>query len=310
MNRRTLAVAALLVLAGRAQAQVNPPSAVVPNETQVEARDCVVQLIQDVKIPSQVEGLLVQLDVDDGAMVEAEQVIGMVDGRQAALTKAFKEAEARVAEIEANNDVNVRNAIDTARIEETESQQFEILYNKNAAPFLDWQKQKLEASRAKLSIELATLQQSQAKAELAAKQAELNLAELEIARRQIIAPFRGVIVKVSAHKGEWVQSGAPIAQLVSLEKLRIHGDVDGRRTSGQSVVGAPVEVRIQVTDRREETFRAKIGYVSSMMNFTDQKFPVWAEIENRIENGDWVVKPGMRARLVIYPKQELALKPQ
>ena len=274
----------------------------------VEAKDVVAKLILDVKIPSQVEGLLIRLDIDDGSMVKADQTIGLVDARQAEFTKALKEFEARVKEIEANNDVNVRNAVETARIEENEAQKFKVLSEKNAVPFLDFQKQLLEASRAKLSIELAKLQQEQAKAEFAAKEAELKLAELEVARRQIIAPFAGVIVKLTAQQGEWVQAGAPIAQLVSLEKLRIHGDVDGHIVSGQSVMGAPVEVVVQVTDKRTETFRGKIGFVSPVISFTDQKYPVWAEIENRFENNDWVVKPGMKAKMVISPKAELALQ--
>ncbi len=270
---------------------------------------CQVGLIHDVDIPAQVEGLLVDLQIDDGVRVSKGATIAVIDDRQAMLTLKLKRAEEAVAKLEAENDVNIRNAIATEGVKLAQAESTQQLFNQNAAKLTDLQEKKLEAQRATLSIELSKLQQQQAKGEAGAKSAERELAELEVARRQIICPFDGIIVEKFVQRGEWVQAGSKIARLVSHDKLRIEGTLDTSLFTAQAVMGAPVDVVVDITKNRQVTLRSKISFVRSEINPSSRSCPVRCEIDNQIEDGDYLIRPGMYAHMTIYPKTEVARQP-
>src|SRR5690606_2305810 len=102
-----------------------------------------------------------------------------------------------------------------------------------------WEMEKkiLEADTATLRIELAELQENVAKVQYIAKRTERELAEHELDRRKIVAPFAGFIENRIAQLGEWVQPGSPVLQLVQLDKLRVEGDIDALQHAGQLARG-------------------------------------------------------------------------
>ena len=72
----------------------------------------------------------------------------------------------------------------------------------------------------------------------------------------------------------------------------------------QAVAGQPVEVRLPDV---AEPMVGRISYVSPLIQATGD-YRVWCEIENRKENGHWVMLPGMDAEMTIQlKKQQLAL---
>lgn len=235
----------------------------------------------------------------------------VIDDTQAKLTLAFKQAEEREAELNASNDVNYRDAVNSARSAKAEAEAYKELRKEGATPYWEMEKKILEADRAELRIELAKSQQDIAKVQYIAKRTERELAEHELTRRRVVAPFGGFIEARIAQLGEWVQPGSPVLQLVQLDALRIEGDIDALRYPGQVTLGTPAKVLIYANADRNQAdpataikLEGTIGFVSSEIDLNN-RYRIWVEVQNERRGDDWVIKPGMEADITIYPRSSI-----
>jgi multidrug efflux pump subunit AcrA (membrane-fusion protein) len=113
----------------------------------------------------------------------------------------------------------------------------------------------------------------------------------------VTAPATGFIEARIAQLGEWVQPGTPIATLIQMDRLRVEGDIDALRYKVRQ--GTPVQVTIYSETENVIKVDGKLGYVSMEIDLNN-RHRVWVEIQNyRNDDEDWVIKPGMRAEIVI-----------
>jgi len=278
-----------------------------PASNELRAENCIVKTIQNIRVPAGAEGRITQMLITEGANVAAGELLALIDDTQAKLALNLRKAEEREAELNALNDVNLRDAKNSERSAKAEAEAYKELRREGAVPYWEMEKKILEADRATLRIELAQLQEDVAKVQYVAKRSERELAEHELSRRQIVAPFAGFIENRVAQLGEWVQAGSPIIQLVQLDKLRVEGDIDALRNPGQITRGTPAKVMIHANTRRSEgasadaiTLDAKVGFVSSEIDL-NHRYRIWVEIDNQQIGEDWVFKPGMEADIVVFP---------
>ncbi len=296
---------------GRPQAApTNAPS----SSSAVQAQNCLVKTIQNIRVPAGAEGRITEMLAVEGANVKAGDVLALIDDTQAQLALRLRQAEEREAELNALNDINYRNAVKSEQLAKAEAEAYKELRRQGATPRWEMEKKILEADTAGLRIELAELQENVAKVQYIAKRTERELAEHELARRKIVAPFAGYIENRISQLGEWVQAGSPVLQLVQLDKLRVEGDIDALQHAGQIVRGTPVKVYIytsrrasltsgtaNTTDTRDAVeIDGRIGFVSSEIDL-NHRHRIWVEIENQQIGEEWVFKPGMEADIVVYP---------
>lgn len=281
------------------------------NEIELRAENCFVKTIQSVRVPAIAEGQITEMLAVEGSNVSKGDLLAVLDDTQAKLALDLRRAEEREAELNALNDVNFRDAENTERSAKAEAEAYKELRRQGAVPYWEMEKKILEADRATLRIEVAQLQQDVAKVQYVAKRSERELAEYEVSRRQVLAPFGGFIENRKAQLGEWVQPGSPIVQLVQLDKLRVEGDIDALRYPGQITRGTPVKVMIYANSRRTETstsdavvVNAKIGFVSSEID-VNHRYRIWVEVENQQIGDEWVFKPGMEADIQVFPSRVL-----
>jgi multidrug resistance efflux pump len=274
---------------------------------ELRAENCIVKTIQNIRVPAGAEGRITQMLVTEGANVAAGDLLALIDDTQAKLSLNLRKAEEREAELNALNDVNLRDAKNSERSAKAEAEAYKELRREGAVPYWEMEKKILEADRATLRIELAQLQEDVAKVQYVAKRSERELAEHELSRRQIVAPFAGFIESRVAQLGEWVQAGSPIIQLIQLDKLRVEGDIDALQNPGQITRGTPAKVMIYANTKRSEgesadaiRLDAKVGFVSSEIDL-NHRYRIWVEIDNRQIGEDWVFKPGMEADIVVFP---------
>ncbi len=276
-------------------------------ELRAEAKNCMVKTIQNIRVPAGAEGRITEMMAIEGSNVNPGDVLALIDDTQAQLALRLRQAEERETELNALNDVNYRDAVNSEELAYAEAEAYKELRREGATPYWEMEKKILEADRAKLRIELAELQQNIAKVQYVAKRTERELAEHELTRRKVVAPFAGFIENRVAQLGEWVQPGSPILQLVQLDRLRVEGDIDAIEFPGQIARGTPAKVRIYTNARRSsgETdgaieIDARIGFVSSEIDLSHH-YRVWVEIDNQQVGEEWVFKPGMEADIVVYP---------
>ncbi len=302
-------LAALVALVSTAayrssEAQEDSPGNQIANQVVIET--CLVEYIEKTPIPARADGSLMDLKFNEGDIVSKGDLLATIDDTAARLAVEAKKAEHKEAMLNASNDVNIRNAKNTEKLARAELKSFEELLKQGAIPFWEMKKKEFEADRAVLSIELSEMEHKVAQVQMIAKRTELEMAEFELTKRQVTAPLTGQIEERVAQTGQWVQPGEPIATLIQMDKLRVAGDVKALDYPGLVRRGAPVEVKIFTQSDRDKSvnYSGKLGYVSLELNGRGECH-VWVEVENQKIGDDWLIKPGMRAEIVIQRTAEI-----
>jgi macrolide-specific efflux system membrane fusion protein len=98
--------------------------------------------------------------------------------------------------------------------------------------------------------------------------------------------------------GEWVEPGNEVLRLVRLDRLRIEGFLNASDFSPSEVSNRPVRVTVELARGRKETFQGKIVFVNPLVQ-AGGVYRVWAEVVNRMENNQWLLRPGLLAEMTI-----------
>jgi membrane fusion protein (multidrug efflux system) len=133
-------------------------------------------------------------------------------------------------------------------------------------------------------------------------QADLALARLE--RTRIKSPVSGILDDRLMDRGELAPPGAPVARVVSIDRVKITIYVP-ERYAGTVERGA--EVSFAVTSFPGETFAGKVSYVGAAVMTDNRSFPV----ELVVSNPGTRLKPEMIARATITqtsPREAILLE--
>ncbi len=91
-----------------------------------------------------------------------------------------------------------------------------------------------------------------------AAQAELDRANADVNRLELKAPFDGIVDNVAVERGEWVQTGAPVATILSLNPILVRAEVSevdvgsvapGSKATVTLVTGAKMEGVVRIVSR-------------------------------------------------------------
>lgn len=264
--------------------------------------DCIVEFISEyeVEVAAEEAGVVVMMDAREGMQVKEGDLLARINDSKSQMAKRVALAEHKVAETKASNDVNERYARAAAKVagKLVEVNQAANKNSPNTVTETEIAKLKLDEKRAILQIEQAQLEHEQDRLTAEAKQAEVEATEDDIQRRRIKAPLDGIVVKVTPHKGEWVNPGDPVVKIVRLDRLRVKGYLNVKDFAPSEVESRPVEVLVYLERGRREKFTGKVVFVDPSVE-SNGEYSVWAEVENRQKNESWVLRPGMSAELTI-----------
>ncbi len=256
-----------------------------------------VLLIDEASVSARDAGVVNEVLVRAGDMVEQGQVLVRMDDQLMAVQRDAAELEARVAELESQNDIDLRYARkseDVSRAELERMLQANRTYARSVSQS-ELAQTKLVAERSELAAEQAArdLETKNVTVDLRRKQVELWEHRLEMTR--IAAPMAGMVVEVIPHVGEWLQTGEPAVRMVRLDRLRIKGFVDGHQFD-RSLTGARATFKTSVPPRGENVeFVGKIVFVSPRVIPNSNQLEFWADIDNP----DFRLRPGAQGRLEI-----------
>ncbi|MEM7046146.1 MAG: efflux RND transporter periplasmic adaptor subunit [Pseudomonadota bacterium] len=120
--------------------------------------------------------------------------------------------------------------------------------------------------------------------------ADLRRAELAAQDRKVLAPTDGLIAKRHVELGQYINTSAPIADIVDNTSLRITGFVNERYV-GKIRLGSPVTVRLVDGN----AYDAIVSYVSPLAQDATRTF----EIEVIIDNAQGNLIGGLTARMSV-----------
>jgi multidrug efflux pump subunit AcrA (membrane-fusion protein) len=298
MHKATCAVAtiAIAICTARLFAQTN---AAAPVSDPVISG--LVKVADEIKLPGKEAGVLVQLGVQEGNLVHANQVIGKIDDSQPLMQKKAAAAAYAGAYNRWHEDVEIRFAQAQAAVAQADYEQM-VKSNEIAAKAIadtEVRGKKLDWDRAVLGIEKAKHDQIVASYEAMNKKAELDAADLAIQRRVITAPFDGVVEEIKRHQDEWVQPGDTILTLLRMDVMRVEGAVEQGKYDPHEIANCSASVEVEMARGRKATFQGRIIKVSSVVR-SDGVYNVRAEITNQQEHGNWLLRDGMPATMTIH----------
>ena len=290
----------LLTLVGALGSQINsspiPSSSINPT-----LNECIVKPKDEVDVPAQAAGVLVKLLVTEGEQVTTEQVLGEIDDTEPQMEKLLAELQKKKAQEEAENDVNIRFSQAAAAV-------YRASYNRkveanrrnpNTITDTELEETKLTWKKSQLATEQSKFEQTLAQMTSEEKSAEVRAAQTKIDRRQIKTPVTGKVVAIFKEQGEWVDPGVTILQIVGFSKLYIDGFLNASRYNPSDVSGKSVTVKIKLARGRSVSFNGKISYVSHLVQ-SGGDYLVRAEVSNRKEQNNWILRPGLIASMTIH----------
>jgi RND family efflux transporter MFP subunit len=262
-----------------------------------------VGLVYEAQVPAEEAGVLVKVNVREGHHLKAEQPLAKINDSQAVMQHRVATAEHKAAEEKASSTVDIRYAKAASEVAKAEWEKSRQANKKQPGTVSDIEveRQRLTYHRGLLEIERAQSEQVIARLTADAKKVEIDAAEEAIRRRVIRAPVDCVVVQVYLHEGEWVKPGDPVFHVMKLDKLQVEGDIEFARFSPSQIIDKPVTVEATLQERKV-TFEGRIIFVKPLLDPSGKRFQVQAEVENRQENGHWVLWPGMLVDMTIHMK--------
>jgi len=276
----------------------------------------------DVRITTKVRGRLLQRPVDEGDVVTAGQLLGVVDTVDAEL--ALREARAQKDQAEATLRLRIAGSrsediaelaaqVDSVTADlagaEKELARQETLVAEGVTTAKT--RDDALARRDALKGQLAAAQQALARAKAGSRAQEIDAARAardaadariaqltqQIADATIVSPVAGRVTEKIAEPGELLAAGAPVLVITDLAKPWLTVYV-AEPDLGKIKLGAAAEV---VTDGGE-TRHGTVTFIASTAEFTpknvqtrDERVKLVYRVKVGLENADGLFKPGMPA---------------
>lgn len=282
-----------------------PPAADVPSGAaappiEITRQRCLVSVINEAQVPAKEAGVLSDIPVSEGREVAVGDLLARIDDTQAKMAFRAAQFNFQVAQEKASDDVNVRYSTAAAAVAEAEYLQA-VEANKRVPGtvpqaelrrlLLTWRRTQLEIERSQMELRVAGLESK-------VKEAEVEAALENVRRREIASPLEGVVVEVYRHLGEWVEPGDPVMHVVQMNRLRVETFLDARQVAPSEVLGRAVVVEVELARGRRQKFQGRLVFADPRVQ-AGAEYRVWVEVDNRQENGFWLLRPGLEAEMTI-----------
>ena len=285
------------MLFGQVAANAAPPTTgdLVLEKTLIKVQD-------EADIPAQEAGVLTQLPLREGDHVKKDDLIAVIDDRQAQAAVRVAEYAYLAARKRAAQTIEIKYAAAAAAVAKAEVEQDREVnqIKRGAVPESEVRKKQLDFTRAELQIEKAQNDKVLASYDAKTKKAELGAARMALKWRTILAPFEGEVVKSYVHQSEWVNPGEPILKLVRFDKLVVEGRVSAKEYDRIEILGKPVTVEVTKTHGQKVSVTGTIIYADQQLQLKGVHYKIRAEVKNKRVNGSWQLQPGGVARMTIH----------
>lgn len=270
------------------------------NAEEIYVDSALLTLIEHAEISARESGPLTHREIAEGVTVEADTVLGKIDDHEAMLILERATTELKIAQMAVENDIKVRFARksqDVAQAELKRSLESVEKFPKSVSQ-TELDRLRLLADKAVLEIEQATLEQEQARLTRMLKQNDVERARLLLERRQIKAPFPGMVVQWKKQRGEWVEPGMAVVRMIRLNRLRAEAFVASKSLPA-NLIGRNVLLTVDLPGKPASRFQGKLVFVDPEIDPINSQVRIWAEIDN----SSLQLRPGQSASFVIQPIQ-------
>lgn len=277
----------------------------------VDINSAFAQLIEDVEVPAEETGKLVDISVKRGDSVSAKAVVAQIDSLRTQRMLEEARLKFRQANERAEDETSVKAANQKLMLATEEHAYNKRLFERRSVSKKDYDHAKYTMDIAQLEHFAAQNERDLAKLEAETLNVAVKAAEDSIARHQLRSTLDGIVFEVLKDKGEWVQAGETVLRIARMDKLRIQGSVDSNVFNPPQIDGRRVTATVQLAGGQTEEFSGKVTYVASE-NY-GRTFQIDVEIENRKYPGNdehWILLAGKEVKIRIHFDTPLASRPQ
>lgn len=246
-----------------------------------EALDCVMQPRSTIELGSPDEGIMDEVLVERGDLVEEGEVVARLDMR-------LEQLAVELARLRAQGNVDIRSGRAQLAFREREVERVAELRQSDMASQKDYDTAEIERRLAALQIERAELEHEVA-------QVEHERAQAMLARRVVHSPVDGVVVEVTMSPGEYAYEQAPVMTIAEIDPLNVEVYVPIERY-GTIATGMTGEVRPE--DPIGGTYGAEVTVVDRVFDAASGTFGV----RLALPNPDYELPAGVRCR-VRFPQR-------
>jgi HlyD family secretion protein len=154
----------------------------------------------------------------------------------------------------------------------------------------------LRSSRAALELAEAGPREeqiAQAAAAVAAQEAEVERIDDQLSKHTIRSPFEGWVVERFTEEGQWLSRGGLVARIAELSRVEVEVQVP---EVAIAALATGTDVRLEFDAARDQTWIGRVERIVPQADLLSRSFPVKVILENRIVDGQPVLRGGMLAR--------------
>lgn len=235
------------------------------------------------KIGPKISGTIERVYVDEGDTVQKGQPLVQLDQQNLLIAVRQGEAAVRVAEAQLKEaEVKGENL-------RKERERLSHLLTKNVIS-----QQKYDDIDTAYSMAITGMEVI--RAQILSRRENLAMAEQKLRDTVIIAPFSGLIVKRFVNQGEFVSTmpPSPLFLMMNIDKVKTEIGLPEIHIA-RIRIGNPVNVTVDTYPK--SIFKGAVSTINPMVDPISRAFAVKVAIPNK----DHRLKPGMFARVTIYP---------
>jgi multidrug efflux pump subunit AcrA (membrane-fusion protein) len=257
-----------------------------------------VQLIDDIDLPALESGPIVKMFVKPGDTIARQQMVVQMDDKIAQRMLEEATLKHRSAGRRANDNTEIEAAIKKTKLARSEFEDIAELYRRKSKSKHDRDRADYAAQISELEIQAAKNAKELATIDVETEMVRVNAARDTINRQALKSPVDGIVFETDKEEGEWVTAGERVMRIARVDRLRIVGFVEQHDPS--ELVNKSITVTYEMARGRTIEFTGKIVFVKHESLGGKLRFHVWGEVDNRQENGHWLLHAGSDVKLRIH----------
>lgn len=219
-------------------------------------------------VSAEVTGRIMQLNIEEGDLLSAGQIVGQIDSLDLHLKK--EQMEAQIMALKANFDqINAQLEVQQQQLENIEISKLrtENLKKEGAATQKQMDDVQGQYELAKKQLIAINSQRHALTQQINALREQKKQIELNLQKSTLSNPLNGSVLNKYAMTGEMAMAGKALYAVADLSSLKLKAYISGQQLS-QVKLGQQVTVLIDTPDGKMESLSGSIVWVSETAEFT------------------------------------------
>jgi multidrug efflux pump subunit AcrA (membrane-fusion protein) len=268
-------------------------------KARINVDTCSVHLMDEIMIPAKESGVLAELNVREGDAVPARKVIGTIDATLLQIELERAEVQLEVAREMASDNSSIEVAKKKYALAKHEYEVASRLASKGSRSNQERMRAKFSKDTSAAEVIVAKMQLREAMGQARVEEVSVKQIRQMINNLRVESAFDGHVLELFKHPGEWVNKGEEIAHFARIDRVWVEGTVSSDQCNVQDVMGQKTIISLKQAGGDVVTFDGTIVSIPLVMEGGGNRFRVKADVQNRFENGVWLLRPGAQLSMKI-----------